>query len=164
MDTVFLEPDFLDEEIISAFNINRWFSCNLARHKITMVTGTNAGGQTKRDNEQSLETWKPPTPKKPTTIMHGSILLVTMPPPPPRHTPRSLQFVSFLEVYPPATNSCTSFLSIQKQNDTFSQLLWTFSRVSWEKDNGCQNVVKTWTINLKMKRKKINSEEKAPSW
>ena len=55
MDTVFLEPDFLDKEIISAF-IDRWFSCNLVRHKITMVTGTNAGGQTKQDNERSLET------------------------------------------------------------------------------------------------------------
>ena len=124
-----------------------------------MVTGTNAGGQTKRDNEQSLEMWKPPTPEKTSTIMHGSILLVTMPPP-PRHTPRSLQFVSFLEVYPPATNSCTSFLSIQKQNDTFSQLLWTFSRVYWEKDNGCQNVVKTATKNLEMKTKKKNPKKK----
>ena len=44
---------------------------------------------------------------------------------------------------------CYLFWSVQKQNDLFSQLLWTLSWVYWEKDNGCHNVVKTWTINLK---------------
>ena len=93
--------------------------------------------------------------------MHGSILLVTIPLR-PGHTPGDLQFFSFLEVYtlPLVTQklrqfptlellidltyvfaTVTSFLSIQKQNDTFSsQLLWTFSWVYWEKDN--ESVVK----------------------
>ena len=55
----------------------------------------------------------------------------------------------------------TSFLSLQKQNDTFSDFLWTFSWVYWEKDNGCHNVVKTWTINSKTKSKKKNSLKSA---
>ena len=46
------------------------------------------------------------------------------------------------------------FVSVQKQSGTFSLLLWTFSWVCWEKDNGCHNVVKTWSINLKTKTKK----------
>ena len=53
------------------------------------------------------------------------------------------------------------FVSVQKQNDTFSLLLWTFSWVYWEKDNGCHNVVKTWSINLKTKKKKKNSLNKS---
>ena len=57
----------------------------------------------------------------------------------------------------------TSFLSVKKQNDTFSLLLWTFSWVYWEKDNGCHNVVKTWSINLKTKKKKKNSLNKSAS-
>ena len=48
----------------------------------------------------------------------------------------------------------TSFWFVKKQNETFSQLSRTFSKVYWEKDNGCHNVVKTWTINLKTKTKK----------
>ena len=82
------------------------------------------------------------------------------------------QFVSLLEVYSPPQSTqketiphpwapdrphtffATSFLSLQKQNDTFSHFLWTFSWVYWEKDNGCHNVVKTWTINSKRKSKK----------
>ena len=55
------------------------------------------------------------------------------------------------------------FVSVQKQNDTFSLLLWTFSWVYWEKDNGCHNVVKTWSINLKTKTKKKNSLNKSAS-
>ena len=55
----------------------------------------------------------------------------------------------------------TSFWSVQKQNDTFSRLLWMFSWVFQEKDNGCHNLVKTWTINLKMKTKKKNSVKRA---
>ena len=55
----------------------------------------------------------------------------------------------------------TSFWSVQKQNDTFSQLLWMFSWVYREKNNGCHNLVKTWTINLKMKTKKKNSLKRA---
>ena len=39
----------------------------------------------------------------------------------------------------------TSFSSVQKQNNTFSRVLWTFSWVYWEKDNECHNAVKTWT-------------------
>ena len=92
-------------------------------------------------------------------LMHGSILLVTMPPPgtpqgicnlffpgdlflTPRHTDRDNS--------PPPSSWSTSytcfapsFLSLQKQNDTFLQLLWTFPWVYWEKDNGRHNVVKT---------------------
>ena len=55
----------------------------------------------------------------------------------------------------------SSFWSVQKQNDTFSQLLWMFSWVYRKKDNGCHNLVKTWTINLKMKTKKKNSVKRA---
>ena len=55
----------------------------------------------------------------------------------------------------------TSFWSVQKQNDTFSQLLWMFSWVYRKKDNGCHNLVKIWTINLKMKTKKKNSVKRA---
>ena len=53
------------------------------------------------------------------------------------------------------------FWSVQKQNDTFSQLLWMFSWVYRKKDNGCHNLVKTWTINLKMNTKKKNSVKRA---
>ena len=55
---------------------------------------------------------------------------------------------------PPAYVFGYFFFSVKKQNDTFSLLLWTFSWVYWEKDNGCHNVVKTWSINLKTKKKK----------
>ena len=54
----------------------------------------------------------------------------------------------------------SSFWSVQKQNETFSQLLETFSRGYWEKDDGCHNVVKTWRIHLKMKTKNKNSLKK----
>ena len=110
-------------------------------------------------------------------IMHGSILLVTMH---PRAHLRELQFFSFLEVYSPSTGTqkeaiphprapdrphiCflqTSSWSVQKQNDTFSLLLWTFSWFYWQYGNGCHNVVKTWTINLKTKTKKKNSLKRA---
>ena len=72
--------------------------------------------------------------------MHGSILL---------ETTHFLGFAtfSFLEVYfPPRAPD---------------QLSWTFFWVYWEKDNGCHNVVKTWTINLKLKTKKKNSLKNA---
>ena len=79
-------------------------------------------------------------------LMHGSILLVTMPPPAlPAHTLGYLPFFSFLEVYspPPGTQKetiphpralhrpyirffATSFLPVQKQNDTFSQFINIF--------------------------------------
>ena len=116
--------------------------------------------------------------------MHGSILLETMHPPSlPRHTPWDLQFFFFVGGLFPTTghterdNSpspsswstttymffATSFWSVQKQNDTFSQLLWMFSWVYRKKDNGCHNLVKTWTINLKMKTKKKNSLGRASS-
>ena len=95
--------------------------------------------------------------------MHGSILLVTMP---SRAHPRGFTFFFLFwrsvppghteETIPhprapdrPPIRFCYIFLSVQKQSDTFSQLLWLFSWVYWEKDNGCHNVVKTWTINLK---------------
>ena len=94
-------------------------------------------------------------------IMHGSILLVTIPP------TRHLQFVlSRRSIHHPRDNSpppsswstsytifSTSFSSVQKQNNTFWQLLWMFSWLYCEKDNGCHNTVKTWTINLKTKKK-----------
>ena len=82
----------------------------------------------------------------------------TPPHPPPRPgTLPGICNVSVLEVYSPPPSSwsnsykffATSFSSVQKPNDTFSQLLWTFSWVYWEKDNG----FKTWTINLKLKMK-----------
>ena len=106
-------------------------------------------------------------------LMHGSIVLVTMPPwgfaifffivglfSTPGHTERddSPSLSSWSTSY---TFFATSFSSSQKQNDTFSQLLWTFSWVYWEKDNGCHNVVKTWTINSKKKSKKKNSLKSA---
>ena len=95
----------------------------------------------------------------------------------PRHTPWDLQYFFFVGGLFPTTghterdNSpppsswstttymffATSFWSVQKQNDTFSPFLWMFSWVYREKDNGCHNLVKTWTINLKMKTKKKNS-------
>ena len=53
--------------------------------------------------------------------------------------------------------------SAQKEIDMLSQLLWTFSWVYWEKDNGCHNVVKTWSINLKTKTKKKNCLNKSAS-
>ena len=100
--------------------------------------------------------------------------------PPPRADPRGFAFFfSFLEVYspPPGTYKETIphprapdrphicfLLHLQRQNDTFSQLLWMFSWVYWEKDNRCHNVAKTWTINLKTKTKKKNSLRKAPPW
>ena len=79
-------------------------------------------------------------------IMHGSILPVAMP---PGHTgPRGFAIFFFLgglfptpghverdNSPPPSSWStsytffATSFWSVQKQNDTFSQLLWTFSWV-----------------------------------
>ena len=100
----------------------------------------------------------------------GSISLETVP-------LWELQFFSFLEVYSPLpgtqkktiphrpsswltsyTFSATAFLFVQEQNDEFSQLSFlTFSWVYWEKDNGCHNVVKTWTLNLKTKTKKKNN-------
>ena len=105
-------------------------------------------------------------------MMHGSILPITMP---PGHTPGDLQFFFFLGgLFPipghverdnsPSPSSwstsytffATSFWSVQRQNDTFSQLLWTFPWVFWDKDNGCHNVAKTWSINLKTKTKKNN--------
>ena len=92
-------------------------------------------------------------------IIHGSILLVTIR---PGAHPRGFVFFFFLgglfptpaheernNSPPPSSWStsytffATSFLSVQKRNDTFSQLLWTFSWVYWEKDRGCHNVVKT---------------------
>ena len=85
------------------------------------------------------------------------------PPPPHTHTLGICNFFFFRGLFPtpgytgrdnsprPSTWSTsytifsTSFSSVQKQNNTFSQLLWTFSYwVYWEKDNGCHNVVKTW--------------------
>ena len=96
-------------------------------------------------------------------------LLVTMklPRPPPQGTPPGICnfFLSWRSIShpghterdnsPPLSSWSTSYIfcylfwSVQKQNDLFSQLLWTLSWVYWEKDNGCHNVVKTWTINLK---------------
>ena len=55
----------------------------------------------------------------------------------------------------------TSFLSEQRQKDTFSQLLCIFSWDYWEKDNGCHNVAKKWTINLKTKTKEKSSLKSA---
>ena len=112
--------------------------------------------------------------------MHGSILLVTMPPPSGR-PPGDLHFFSFLEVYSPSPGTqkeaiphprapdrphiimffATSFLSKQRQKDTFSQLLCMCSWDYWEKDNGCHNVAKKWTINLKTKTKEKNSLKSA---
>ena len=98
-------------------------------------------------------------------------LLVTMklpPPPPPQGTPPGIcnSFLFWRSISHPGhterDNSpplsawstsyifCCRFWSVQKQNDLFSQLLWTLSWVYWEKDSGCHNVVKTWTRNLKM--------------
>ena len=105
----------------------------------------------------------------------------TLPPSLPRHTPWDLQYFFFVGGLFPTTghterdNSpppsswstttymffATSFWSVQKQSDTFSQLLWMFSWVYRKKDNGCHNLVKTWTINLKMKTKKKNSVKRA---
>ena len=99
----------------------------------------------------------------------------------PRAYPRGFViFQSFLEVHSPPPEHAeidhsppraadrphirflgTSFWSVQKQNETFSQLSRTFSKVYWEKDNGCHNVVKTWTIKLKTKTKKENSLKSA---
>ena len=111
--------------------------------------------------------------------MHGSILLVTMPPP-PRQTPGGFAFFFFFgglfpipghaergNSPPPSSRStshmffATSFLSEQRQKDTFSQLLCMFSWDYWEKDNGCHNVAKKWTINLKTKTKEKNSLKSA---
>ena len=102
--------------------------------------------------------------------MHCSILVVTMPIPHPPADPRGICiFFSFLEVYSPLPSSwstshmffATSFLSEQRQKDTFSQLLCMFSWDYWEKDNGCHNVAKKWTINLKTKTKEKNSLKSA---
>ena len=81
-------------------------------------------------------------------VMHGSILLETMHPPSlPRHTPWDLQYIFFIGgLFPTAGHTerdnsptpsswstttymffGTSFWSVQKQNDTFSQLLQMFS-------------------------------------
>ena len=103
--------------------------------------------------------------------MHGSIWPVTMP---PGHTPRGFAIfsLSWRSIPHPLSTQKetiphpgapdrphirflgTSFWFVKKQNETFSQLSRTFSKVYWEKDNGCHNVVKTWTINLKTKTKK----------
>ena len=86
------------------------------------------------------------------------------PPPPPGHFLGFAMFLSWRSIPHPQAPDQThiSFLlhifHVQKPNDTFSQLLiWTFSWVYWEKDNG----FKTWTINLKLKMKMKNSLKSA---
>ena len=107
-------------------------------------------------------------------VMHGLILLETMHPAPfPGTPPGNCKFFFAGRSIPHCWAErqfpipellidhvyvfCCIFLIHTKQNDMFSQLLWTFSWVYREKDNGCHNVVKTWTINLimKMKKKKL---------
>ena len=114
-------------------------------------------------------------------VMHGSILLETMHPTPSPGTPPGICNIFFIgglfptaghaerDNFPPPSSwstttytfFATSFWSVQKQNDRFLQLLWMFCWVYREKDNGCHNLVKTWTINLKMKTKKKNSLKRA---
>ena len=86
------------------------------------------------------------------------------PPPPPGHFLGFAMLLSWRSIPHPRAPDQThiSFLlhifHVQKPNDTFSQLLiWTFSWVYWEKDNG----FKTWTINLKLKMKMKNSLKNA---
>ena len=111
--------------------------------------------------------------------MHGSILLVTMPPPPPADPRGICSFFLFWRSIPhprarrkrqfptPSSRSTShmffaaSFLSEQRQKDTFSQLLCMFSWDYWEKDNGCHDVAKKWTINLKTKTKEKSSLKSA---
>ena len=93
---------------------------------------------------------------------------ITMPPPPPNWG-FAIFFLSWRSIPHPRVHRKRQFptpkllidliynffyIFVQKQNNTFSQLLWTFSWVYWEsKDNGCHNAFKTWTINLKTKKK-----------
>ena len=62
--------------------------------------------------------------------------------PSPRHTDRDHPHPRALD-RPHIRVLLHLFLSVQKHNDTFLQLLWTFPWVYWEKDNRRHNVVKT---------------------
>ena len=91
--------------------------------------------------------WSPPLTGIPLGICNFFLSCRSVPHPRAPHLPQMF-FMS------------SSFWSVQKQNETFSQLLETFSRGYWEKDDGCHNVVKTWRIHLKMKTKNKNSLKK----
>ena len=101
--------------------------------------------------------------------MHGSVWLVTMPlPPPPPHTgiplgisnfffPGGLFLIPELLIYLKYVFYGYLFLIHTKAKwDVFTTFFTTFSRVYWEKDDGCHYLVKTWT----MKTKKKNSLKK----
>ena len=105
--------------------------------------------------------------------MHGSVWLVTMPlPPPPPHTGIPVGISNFfflgglflipeLLIYLKYVFYGYLFLIHTKAKwDIFTTFFTTFSRVYWEKDDGCHYLVKTWTIHLKMKTKKKNSLKK----
>ena len=100
--------------------------------------------------------------------MHGSVWLVTMPiphnhppPPPYGHTLGGLFLIPELLIY--LKNLFYGYLILIRTKakwDVFTTFFTTFSRVYWEKDDGCNYLVKTWTIHLKMKTKKKNSLKK----
>ena len=106
--------------------------------------------------------------------MHGSVWLVTMPLPPPRPPVRAypsrfpiffflggLFLIPELLIYLKYVFYGYLFLIHTKAKwDVFTTFFTTFSRVYWEKDDGCHYLVKTWTIHLKMKTKKKNSLKK----
>ena len=107
--------------------------------------------------------------------MHGSVWLVTMPPPPPppppvRACPSGFPIFFFLGglflipellIYLKYVFYGYLFLIHTKAKwDVFTTFFTTFSRVYWEKDDGCHYLVKTWTIHLKMKTKKKTSLKK----
>ena len=107
-------------------------------------------------------------------LMHGSIIvLVTMPPsgscnlflswrsiPHPR-AHRNKQFPTPELLIDLIRFLLHLFYPCKSKTTRFHIFLWTFSWVYWEKDNGCHNVVKTWTINSKTKSKKKNSLKSA---
>ena len=98
-------------------------------------------------------------------LMHGSIWPVITPPPParPRTYLRGFAICLFLgglfptpeqaerdNSPPPSSWSGTPFWKQYPYDIKTSR----FDNIYWGKDNTCHNVVKTWTINLKTKRKK----------